>query len=369
MGNPCAPPVAIIYLDKFERDAMQLMPQKPDLLLRYIDDYAGIWSHGEAALLNFLDRLNALHPTIKFTLDYSGVGGSVAFLDTLVSVETMDGRTALETELFIKPMNSGILLHYQSAHPTSTKHNMARNQFIRAISLSSSASKEKTSISKIWDILEKNGYPRKLLRRLLREAKDIGRYRRSETRREKRADGVDGFLTLPYVDEALLCKVKRIVKRSGLKVKIAWRNDKKLKKMLVKSAISPPVCPSGGRRCHCCECGLKGMCTNKNLVYRIRCKLCTDENVIYIGETKRPIRLRFNEHIRDIRHKTLDSPLGDHFRQKHADVNLTRTDDLPLEISIVCQTKDHPDRKISESLSIREETPVLNTNIASWPVL
>ena len=91
MGNPCAPPVAIIFLDKFEREAMSVMPQKPDIFLRYIDDYAGIWTHGEAALLAFLDRLNALHPTIKFTLDFSGAGGSVSFLDTLISVETVMG--------------------------------------------------------------------------------------------------------------------------------------------------------------------------------------------------------------------------------------------------------------------------------------
>ena len=83
-------------------------------------------------------------------------------------MKTQGNTTKVETELYIKPMNSGIILHYRSAHPTSTKHNIARNQFRRAIRNSSSSDKEKTSIDKIWTLLVKNGYPEKVLKRILR---------------------------------------------------------------------------------------------------------------------------------------------------------------------------------------------------------
>ena len=62
MGNPCAPPLAIIFLDRFEQQALGNAALKPEFLVRYIDDYAGIWIHGEEALLGFVDYLNSIHP-------------------------------------------------------------------------------------------------------------------------------------------------------------------------------------------------------------------------------------------------------------------------------------------------------------------
>ena len=137
MGNPCAPPVAILFLDRLERQILENISLKPKFLVRYIDDYAGIWTHGEQALLDFLSNMNTMHDTVKFTIEPSGGGSGVPFLDTLVTVEAQGGHTKIETELYIKPTNSGIILHYQSAHPTLTKHNMARDQFARAIKNSS----------------------------------------------------------------------------------------------------------------------------------------------------------------------------------------------------------------------------------------
>ena len=36
----------------------------------YIDDYAGIWTHGKDELMKFLRYLNSLNPEIQFTLDH-----------------------------------------------------------------------------------------------------------------------------------------------------------------------------------------------------------------------------------------------------------------------------------------------------------
>ena len=181
-------------------------------------------------------------------------------------------------------MNSGIILHYRSAHTTSTKHNIARNQFRRAIRNSSSSDKEKTSIDKIWTLLVKNGYPEKVLKRILREVqrKNAPTYRGRTDPKKYR----DGFLCLPYVDEALLHKIQSKVRKSGLNVRIAWKNPNKLRNKLIRSALSKPKCP-GGPRCHTCASGFSGDCTQKNVVYRLNCKLCQEkgQNSIYIGET------------------------------------------------------------------------------------
>ena len=177
----------------------------------------------------------------------------------------------------------------------------------------------------------------------------------------------DGYLTLPFVNDAIVAKVNKVIRKSKFNVKVSWRNENKLKNLLVKSAISPVHCPAGSRRCRCCENGLRDRCTEKNVVYKIHCNLCSD--VFYIGETKRPVRLRFNEHVNDAINRTPDTPLGDHFRGAHSSLVLDRTSSLPLNVSILARARDYPDRKILESLCIRDKKPCLNSQMSSWPVL
>ena len=365
MGNPCAPPIAILFLDRFERKALEGAAVKPSFLVRYIDDYAGIWTQGEQSLSDFLAYLNSLHPTLKFTLEHSGGGQGVPFLDTLVTVEESSNMTRIETELYIKPMNSGIILHYESAHPKSTKHNVARNQFRRAIRNSSNELKERHSVEKIHRLLQQNGYPEKLLLKLYREVRSG--HKPVSRKQGKKHEGFDGFLCLPYVDEKLLCKIKSKVRKSGLNVKIAWKNNQKLKDKLVRSSLCQPQCP-GGQRCHVCKTGFSGDCTQKNVVYELCCQVCQEngQTVNYIGETKRPVRLRFNEHLRDAFNGTQDTPMGDHFRDSHPPME---RDAVPLKISILYRSRDHPDRKIAESLLIQRNRPQLNSNLSSWPIL
>ena len=52
-----------------------------------------------------------------------------------------------------------------------------------------------------------------------------------------------------------------------------------------------------------------------------------------------------------MRHSTY-TPLGDHCRKEHPDVSRTKS---LLEVKILRRTLDHPDRKITESLYIREK--------------
>ena len=132
--------------------------------------------------------------------------------------------------------------------------------------------------------------------------------------------------------------------------------------------MSKPACP-GGRRCHTCSTGFVGDCTQKNVVYEIRCELCRQDghDCVYIGETKRPLRLRFNEHVRDLKNRTPDTPMGEHFQASHSNISVDGK--VPLTVKVMYRSKDHPDRKIAESLMIRNHRPRLNSNDSSWPIL
>ena len=80
------------------------------------------------------------------------------------------------------------------------------------------------------------------------------------------------------------------------------------------------------------------------MVYRISGTLCKDRPTIYMGESKRPIRLRFNEHVRNMLNASPDTPLGDHFREAHRQLSLDRGRDLPLIVELLYQAVDYPDR-------------------------
>ena len=161
-----------------------------------------------------------------------------------------------------------------------------------------------------------------------------------------------------------------VVKKCDLNVRVAWQSKNTLKSRLTRSAFSLPKCPAGTRMCNACESGLKGKCLTSGVVYRLTCATCQKEgkNVTYIGETKRPIRLRFNEHVLCARNKTPDTPIGDHFIDAHQHYVLQKKE-IPLTVEILQRTGDHPHRKICESLLIRVHKPQLNRNVSSWYIM
>lgn len=81
----------------------------------------------------------------------------------------------------------------------------------------------------------------------------------------------------------------------------------------------------------------------------------------------RPVRLRYNEHRRDAINKTPNSPFGEHFLREHIHDEIC-TSDL-LDLKIVYRAHDHADRKIAESIIIRNQKPALNIQGSSWPIM
>ena len=139
------------------------------------------------------------------------------------------------------------------------------------------------------------------------------------------------------------------------------KNDNTVKKRLVRSALEPPPCRAGRRSCRTCDSGLAGRCVTKNVVYRITCEICADSGgppQTYVGETKRCIRYRFDEHYRDAANCTPQTPFVDHMNMCHPNET-----DPRLTIVILRRCKDAADRKIAEALDIRDKRPSLNTQL------
>ena len=82
MGTKMAPSCANLFLAYFEANALENAPFQPHTWLRYIDDIFMIWTEGLDNLKIFIDYLNSIHPTIKFTNSHSST--NIPFLDVSV---------------------------------------------------------------------------------------------------------------------------------------------------------------------------------------------------------------------------------------------------------------------------------------------
>ena len=106
-GSPLGPPMANVFMchlgEKRTRDG--LMPQ---LYKRYVDDILARMP-GAAAAAVFLSTLNGLQPSLTFTMELP-VDNNISF----IGIEIVKNGTKLETQVYRKPTNTELLLHFQS---------------------------------------------------------------------------------------------------------------------------------------------------------------------------------------------------------------------------------------------------------------
>ena len=121
MVTVCAPPYANVFMSKIDnllqnlaRNISNNVEDPIRLFKRFLDNIFIIWKGTSAELQEFLTAMNLLHPSIKFTAEFTSpykcnIQGphdcfcnqtrSILFLDTRVSIE--GGR--LFTDLYKKP--------------------------------------------------------------------------------------------------------------------------------------------------------------------------------------------------------------------------------------------------------------------------
>ena len=79
IGSPVSPIVANLYMEYFEKEALESAKNPPSLWLRYVDDTM-------TKIQSFIDHINSIDAHIKFTSEEEE-DGSIPFLDTCVHVE------------------------------------------------------------------------------------------------------------------------------------------------------------------------------------------------------------------------------------------------------------------------------------------
>ena len=157
IGTKFAPPYAILFMGDFEVKALEGATLKPWVWWRYIDDVFLIWEHGEDSLDKFIDYLNSIHPTIKFTKKSSRT--EIDFLDVLVSRE----GNRIKTSLFVKPTDTHQFLHFTSCHPYHTKSGIPYGQALRLRRICSDNDDFKSKVNDLKNWLTDRGFDRRMV--------------------------------------------------------------------------------------------------------------------------------------------------------------------------------------------------------------
>ena len=107
MGNPLSPVISCLFLEYLETEKLTLFPGiKPKFWKRYIDDVLCLVP-STFELQPFLDFINALYPTIKFTFEWEK-DNKIPFLDVMIHRSDL----FLKFSVYRKPTNAENYLHF-----------------------------------------------------------------------------------------------------------------------------------------------------------------------------------------------------------------------------------------------------------------
>jgi hypothetical protein len=136
MGQKCAPELCDIMFHSLEKRFISLS-DKIFKWFRYRDDILMFWTGDVDELVNFISQINSMHPTLKFTHEWSKT--EINFLDlTLFKGNRFENYQILDMKCFSKPCDTFQYLSRDSSHPKACFHGMVKGEAIRYIRNSSS---------------------------------------------------------------------------------------------------------------------------------------------------------------------------------------------------------------------------------------
>ena len=339
MGCKFAPAYAIIFMHILEQKILQNYPLKPYCYWRYIDDIFMIWTHGVEALVQFHTYMNAQHPDIKFSMDYSAT--SIPFLDVQINIQDQH----VVTSLYTKPTDEHNYLDFRSCHPRKLKESIVYSQFLRLKRICSDSNDCREHIVTMAKHFIENNYPLITVKRAMEKVSKVNRLALLRYKTDKKQERIP--LVLPYNTNTnklfqLLRKDFSLFKQDPLTSRIfgeppihAQKQQPNLKRILSSPLSTTDSRDLGGNvKCDDARCKIckiintnhtvtlpnstvkirppKLSCGSPNVVYAIYCATCELGN--YIGETCNEFRRRLNNHRSTTRKQGLKTqPVPEHF--------------------------------------------------------
>jgi len=303
MGSPLSPIIADLALRNLESHILKNLSFKPAFYIRYVDDIALSVPHG--SLNELLHNFNLFHPRLKFTLENGGT--SLNFLE--LTMINRDGK--LIFDWFHKPTYSGRLLNFHSKHPMSQKRGIIINSVDKILLLSNPEFHQKNFLF--------------LIKRLSTKFRQLSRGS------SQSMDSKDNYFVIPYIEHTA-DRFMQLFKNIP-NFKLAFFGINKLNKFIKVHKDRLPLY------------------SRSNVVYKIKCLHC---DASYVGQTRRLLKQRIDEHKNHIRRDTSQTSVITEHRLKFShDFDWENVEILDEEVFF-------NKRLISEMIYIKKQQKGLN---------
>ena len=331
MGPPLGPLLPNTFMCSLEEN-LEEESKIPNFYKRYVDDTFVIMPNTAEAYA-FLDVLNSKHPALKFTMELA-TQDKLPFL----GMNIIKSGTKLETSVYKKPTNTGLLLHFDSHVDHRYKKGLLKTMINRAYKPSSTWKSFIDKCESLNQTFLNLRYPLKLIDAIFN--KSINKFISSDTTNEidttdKRSDNLPKVLfPLPFIDQKTTADNtrKQLVQSLSHKIGVSLQpvfTSVKIGKILKTSEKKPDIV---NRQC---------------VVYSFKCSLCDKD---YVGFTNRHLQQRIMEH------SSSRSSIGKHMRQQHGLDNPSITENF----TVLRKCRNNFDCLLYEMLFIKELKPSLN---------
>lgn len=331
MGNPLSPTIADIILDSLLKTKInELQEQNINIkfIVKYVDDILAIIYKKDIDII--LNTLNNYHDKLKFTTELEK-NNSLPYLD--INLHRVNNKIVFNW--YTKPTWSGRMMNFHSTQPLQQKINTANNLIKKVLTISDKRF-HKDNLTKITDVLTKNGYPHYLIKNLLHKTQ----HQKQQTLQTSNVQSGNSkrYYSISYIPNLTNNKILQQTINNN-NVTFAHKTNQSLNQIFTRTKA--PIQKE----------------EQQNVVYEISCNGQKDENceLVYIGTTKRALGTRIAEHRTDAKNKKLSTALSQHL------IESGHTADLE-NVKIIDRENKTNKRMTLESLRIQQKlTKAMNT--------
>ena len=279
MGGPTSAIVSEIYMQALEMTAITTADHLPKIWERHVDDVFSVIQR--IYLQELLHHINSLHPQTQLTKDEEQ-DSILPFLDTLVQ---WNPDKTISVKVYRKPTHTNQYLNYTSHHSTSAKQSIITALFDRGDNVVSSEKDKEEEKQHILATIQQNGYPRDFI---MRTVKQHNRRKERTAEVTEEESKPNKKINLSYIQGASE-QPRRTFNKCNIKTTFYTPTT-------FRSLLSKPKDPIPKE-------------DRNNVIYQLDCK---DSEAVYVGETKRTLSIRTNEHISAVKSASQRSHTAEH---------------------------------------------------------
>jgi hypothetical protein len=289
MGSPISSILAEIFLQDLENKWYPNMINNRHIQFigRYVDDVLIVYDSALATANAILRDHNGMHPNIKYNMELEE-NEYISFLD----LYTHRNLNKLDMGIYRKPTSTDVVIPHSSNHPASHKSAAFHYMLDRAQRLPLTDEEKQREMTVIKTIATNNGYTFQDIEKAYNRQKRENNNKNMSTlnrivQHQTKDDKV--WVKFTYFDDRIRILTK-IFRKSNIRVAFSVNNT--IKKKCNSSSLVDKYSKSG--------------------VYSLKCLSCDQ---IYVGQTGRSFKIRYKEHISDIRHNKDKSKYALHMLQ------------------------------------------------------